>query len=125
MLDFLKENKMLAGILIGAVLLVGGYFAFFSGGGSSALLSASSGTAATSQISKELLATIGNLKAITLDTKLFEDEAFISLVDFHVDIPLQPVGRDNPFGQLNGGSRPTSAAGAGIPGTGMVPTTGR
>lgn len=116
MMDFLKENKILAGILVGAVLLVGGYFAFFSGGGSSALLSSSSGTAPNSQVSKELLATIGNLKGITLDTKLFEDEAFTSLVDFHVDIPLQPVGRDNPFQQLNNGSRPTSATGAGIPG---------
>lgn len=123
MMDFLKENKMLAGILIGAVLLVGGYFAFFSGGGSSTLLSSSSGTTGTLQVSKELLAIIGDLKGITLDIELFEDDAFTSLVDFHVDIPLQPVGRDNPFEQLNGGTRPTSAAGTGIPGS--VPTTGR
>lgn len=125
MMDFLKENKMLAGILIAAVLLVGGYFAFFSGAGSSALLSSSSGTAATSQVSKELLVTIGNLKGISLDNKLFVDEAFTSLVDFHVDIPLQPVGRDNPFQPLDGGVRPTSATGTGIPGTVMVPTTRR
>lgn len=116
MIDFLKENKMLAGILIGGVLLVGGYFAFFSGGGSSALLTPTSGTTPSSQVSKELLATIANLKSITLDTQLFTDEAFISLVDFHVEIPLQPVGRDNPFKPLQGGVR--SAGSAGIPGIG-------
>ncbi len=113
MIDFLKENKMLAGILIGGVVLVGGYFAFFSGGGSSTLLTASSGTQ-TSQVSKELLATIGDLKSITLDTSIFTDTAFLSLVDFHVDIPLQPVGRSNPFSPLIGGVRTSGPVG--IPG---------
>ena len=116
MMDFLKENKMLAGILIGAVLLVGGYFAFFSGSGSAALLTSTSTATPTSQVSKELLATIGDLKAITLDNSIFSDAAYTSLVDFHIDIPLQPFGRTNPFAPLVGGARTTGAA-AGIPGT--------
>ena len=118
MTDFLKENKILAGILVVAVLLAGGYFAFFSGSGSSALLTSSTGTTQTSRVSKELLATIGNLKNINLevDSKLFTDPAFLSLVDFHVDIPLQPVGRDNPFAPLIGGVRPTTGVSVGIPG---------
>jgi hypothetical protein len=114
MMDFLRENKMLALILIAAVLFVGGYFAFFSGSGSSALLSSSSGTSPTSQVSTELLATISDLKGITLNNKLFTDDAFVSLVDFHVDIPLQPVGRSNPFAPLIGGVR--ADAQVGIPG---------
>ena len=115
MMDFIKENKTLAIILLVAVLLTGGYFAFFSGGGSSALLTSSGATTSTSQVSRELLATIGDLRGINLDTKIFTDDAYTSLVDFHVDIPLQPVGRQNPFQPLQGGNRPTGAA-TGIPG---------
>lgn len=114
MMDLLKENKMLAGIVIGAIVLVGAYFAFFSGSGSSTLLSSNSGSSETSKISQELLVTIGDLKAINLDTKIFSDPAYQSLVDFHVDIPLQPIGRDNPFAPLVGGTR--SDAPSGIPG---------
>lgn len=115
MMDFLKENKMLAGVLVVTVLFVGGYFGFFSGSGSSALLTTTSADTEASKVSTELLATIGDLKGITLDTKLFSDPAYTSLVDFHVDIPLQPLGRNNPFSPLSGGTRSTGTD-TGIPG---------
>jgi hypothetical protein len=99
MLDYLKENKGLAAIVILVVLGVGGYFAYRSSS-SDALLSSSSTATETSQVSRELLLTISDLKTITLDNSIFTDEAFVSLVDFRVDIPLQPVGRDNPFAPL-------------------------
>jgi hypothetical protein len=102
MLDYLKENKGLAAIVIIAVLGVGGYFAYKSS--SSDALLTSAGPTATSQVSRELLLTIGDLKTITL---VFSDQAFRSLVDFRVEIPLQPVGRDNPFAPLTPqGTRP-------------------
>ncbi len=109
-MDFLKENKVLAGIIgaiLAATLL---YFAFFSGSGSSTLL-VSTAQVGNSQVSKELLSTLGDLKSIKLDNTIFNDAAYMSLVDFHVDIPLQPIGRGNPFEELpssiNGGTAGT------------------
>lgn len=104
MLDYLKENKGLAAIVIIVVLGVAGYFAYRSSD-NTALLSSTGMATPTSQISRELLLTIGDLKTITLDNSIFADAAFMSLVDFRVDIPLQPVGRDNPFAPLSGGTR--------------------
>lgn len=99
MLDYLKENKSLAAVVIIVVLGVGGYFAYRSSS-NEALLSSTGTATETSQVSRELLLTISDLKTITLDNSIFTDEAFVSLVDFRVDIPLQPVGRDNPFAPL-------------------------
>lgn len=101
MLDYFKENKGLAAIVIVAVLGVGGYFAYRSSD-TGALLTASGATSTpTSKVSRELLLTLGDLRSITLDNSLFTDAAFTSLVDFRVDIPLQPVGRTNPFAPLS------------------------
>lgn len=101
MLDYFKENKGLATIVIVSVLGVGGYFAYRSGSATDALLTASGATSTpTSRVSRELLLTLGDLRSITLDNSLFTDAAFTSLVDFRVDIPLQPVGRTNPFAPL-------------------------
>lgn len=100
MLDYLKENKGLAGILIVVVVGVGGYFAYKSGG-SGELLSSTATSTPTSKVSRELLLTLSDLKSITLDSSIFQDAAFMSLVDFRVDIPLMPVGRENPFAPLS------------------------
>ncbi len=101
MLDYVKENKGLAAIVIIVVLGVGGYFAYNSGSSTQPLSSTSSTSTPTSKVSRELLLTLSDLRSITLDNSIFSDAAFTSLVDFRVDIPLQPVGRQNPFERLS------------------------
>jgi hypothetical protein len=51
----------------------------------------------TSRISRDLIVTLSNLNTIRLDDSIFTDPVFLSLSDFGVQIPLQPVGRRNPF----------------------------
>jgi hypothetical protein len=104
MLDYLKENKLLAGISILVILGVGGYFAY-NAGGDPALLTSTETASATSEVSRELLSTLSDLRTISLDESVFSDPAFVSLVDFRVAIPLEPIGRENPFAPLIDGIR--------------------
>lgn len=100
MTDFIKENKLFAGLIIGIILIVGAYFAYNSGQTDDLLVSTETNSE-TAAISRELLTTLASLKALTLDTSVFQDQVYVSLVDFGIEIPLQPVGRDNPFAPLS------------------------
>ena len=97
MLQFLKENKMLT--FGGTVVIFGAlvYFMFFSGPGEEAGVAAQN---ETPNISRELIITLSNLSIIRLDDSIFTDPVFLSLSDFGVQIPLQNVGRRNPFAPL-------------------------
>jgi len=94
MMQFLKENKMLT--LGGVVVLVGAlvYFMFFSDSVDNPGVTAGTETAA---VSRDLVITLSNLNTIKLDASIFTDPVFTSLSDFGVQIPLQNVGRRNPF----------------------------
>src|SRR5579859_7997317 len=93
MMNFLNKNKMFIGV--GLVLILGAiyYFMNFSGGSSAPALTQSS----DSVVSQDLLATLQNLHTIKLDNSIFTDPVFVSLTDFGVTIPPEPVGRPNPF----------------------------
>lgn len=93
-MQFLKQNTLAIGGGIVLLLAVGVYFMYFSGGGSSAPLTT---TDEVSPVSKNILVTIQNLHTIKLDNTIFTDPSFVSLTDFGVTIPPQPVGRRNPF----------------------------
>jgi len=70
------------------------YFMFFSGpSGDPAVV----GQDETNSVSRELVITLSNLNTIRLDDSIFKDPVFLSLSDFGVQIPLQNVGRRNPF----------------------------
>ena len=72
----------------------------------------SSADSGAASVSKELLVTLTNLRTIRLDDSIFSDPSFISLADYGVTIPPQPVGRRNPFAPLPmfspGGASPGS-----------------
>jgi len=110
MIDFIKQNKVFVGIIFAVVVLVGGYFIYGAGGTpSEGSALTSTGVSETSKVSRELLATLSNLKSISLDSSIFTDSVFLSLTDFGTVIPVQPVGRDNPFARLSpSGVRATS-----------------
>jgi hypothetical protein len=104
-MDFLKQNKTM---IIGAVVLLLGayvYFTYFSGPPSSPTLTASD---ASITLSQNLLVTLQNLHTIQLDDSIFSEPAFISLNDFGVTIPLQSVGRSDPFLPLGSSATPAS-----------------
>lgn len=91
-MDFLKNNKILTGVLVLAVFGVL-YFALYSYQSTPALTASDQ----VSPVSQQLLVTLSNLHTIRLDGSIFADPAFQSLTDFGVVIPSQPAGRRNPF----------------------------
>jgi len=114
-----NKNVLLAGVII--VLLVGAYFVFFKSEeptGDDALLETSGpllggvpvpgsemgGVAAGADLLPFLL----QLNSLKLDGSLFKDPVFLSLEDYTVIIPEQPVGRPNPFEPLGKGTTPVS-----------------
>lgn len=40
------------------------------------------------------------LQAVTLDSSLFTSAAYRGLIDFSVEVPVQPMGRKNPFNPI-------------------------
>lgn len=94
-MKFLKDNK--TPILIAGAIVLGlyAYFAFFRSAPSEDLLVSDSDQ--VSETSKELLATLANLKTIKLDDSIFSDPVFLSLTNFGVQLPPENVGRRNPF----------------------------
>ncbi len=100
-MQFLIDNKIGVGIAAGVLILVAAYLAFFRGGNEALLESSTT----VSPVSRELLVTLGDLRTVVLDDVVFTSQQFGSLVDFGVEIPLQPVGRTNPFEPLGGGKQ--------------------
>ena len=94
MTQFLRENKLLT---FGGVAVIIAALMYFMFAGSSEAPGVVSQNEATTNISRELVITLSNLNTIRLDDSIFEDPVFLSLTDFGVQIPLQNVGRRNPF----------------------------
>ncbi len=55
---------------------------------------------ASSQIGRDFIVLLAELKAIKLDETFFADPIFLSLHDSTVTIAPQPVGRRNPFAPI-------------------------
>jgi hypothetical protein len=49
------------------------------------------------EINNDLIGLLLELRVLTLDQSLFDDERFKSLSDFSVTLQPQPIGRRNPF----------------------------
>ncbi len=105
-MNFIRNNMF--AVVVFALIIAGlaGYELYFAPPPSGdALSSGSSGPVSGSQ----LLASLSNLQSVTLDPSVFSDPIFVSLVDYGISIPHEPVGRPNPFAPLSSG--PGAAAG--------------
>ena len=105
MLALLKKNIVVIGVIAAAVAVL--YFFYSSSGGGATLTSSAE---VESPVSREILATLGNLRTIKLDNSLFQDPLFLSLSDFGVTIPPAAAGRRNPFAPVGQGATATPAA---------------
>lgn len=94
-MDFLKKNKTLTGVLILGAFFVVAMFLYSSTNNASS--SAVDAGVIESDTTQPLIEALASLSAIRLDGAIFSDPVFVSLTDFGVVIPLQPVGRRNPF----------------------------
>ncbi len=95
-MSFFKKNKLT--ILIGVLLLLGvyAYFNLFGGDDEGVPVVTSSG-GEEAPVSQDLLISLTTLNIITLNEAIFQNEIFLSLSDFGVQIPEEVVGRRNPF----------------------------
>lgn len=114
-MNFILKNRTMLMGLAAVVLAIGGYY-MFSGGSSDGEALLTTGSAGDAQ-SEQLLQALSDLQTVTLDSSTFEDEVFLSLNDFGVSIPLQFVGRRNPFAPV-GGAGNTSTSSVRLPGGG-------
>lgn len=95
----LKDKKTIIYGTILTVLLIVAYFVMFAGGGDGDVVTVASQDP-TFAVSEDLIKTLSSLNTIKLDESIFSDPAFVSLSDFGVAIPSQPIGRRNPFAPL-------------------------
>jgi len=104
-MNFISNNKNVAGG-VALILIIGSlYYMFFSGGSSSPALTS---TDQNSPVSQDLLNTLQRLHTIKLDSSVFSNPVFVSLTDFGVTIPPENVGRRNPFVPLTGVTKSSS-----------------
>jgi hypothetical protein len=62
---------------------------------------------AASALNAEATLVLGKIEALQLDGSILTDPAFLSLIDFSVEIEAQPKGRPNPFAPIPGAARPS------------------
>ncbi len=103
----LLQNKTISAVLVIAVVAGLGYYVYSSSGGASVLLTAET---ELSPVSQSILLSLGQLRTLSLDPKLFKDPVFLSLTDFGVEIPPQAAGRRNPFAPVGADSARPAAA---------------
>ena len=116
MLDTIMHNKIaVAGLVI--VVAVGAWY--FLGGDSGTPeegLVTETFTSPASEADRDLVATLLELRSVSLDGAVFSDPIFRSLKDFGSEIIPEPVGRPNPFAPLPGAPAAAgAAAGAAVP----------
>ncbi len=62
------------------------------------------------EVEGQILTQIMEISSIKMDTSFFQSPVFKSLTDFSQEIPLQEVGRLDPFAPVDTGKRATSTA---------------
>lgn len=79
------------------------YFYFAGGEAPAATLLTGTGSGGVGAVELSLL---NQMKSLQIDTSLFKDPAYVSLIDYSVAITPQNVGRPNPFAPITGVPNP-------------------
>ena len=89
-------------LVVGLAAFVGivGWYVLKGSPASESLLVTENVAGAPNEEERDLVATLLQLKAVSLDGTIFSDPAFQSLVDYGIEIVPEPVGRANPFAPL-------------------------
>ena len=113
MKNLLRSKTTIATIVI-VIILVVVYF-YYQGGSSSSSGSLLSSPTSDQAVGSAELALLNQIKSLKIDTSLFQDPVYQSLVDYSVPIPPENVGRPNPFAPYPGEvvTSPTASAASG------------
>jgi hypothetical protein len=92
-------------VVVGVVVAGGVWFGLSSSPASNSVLTTTdvnNGSAAD----QDLVNTLLQLRAVSLNGAIFTNVAFMGLQDFSTHIVQEPVGRDDPFAPLDGSGSP-------------------
>lgn len=107
---FQKYKKIILVILVLGISFVI-YSAYFGGTpeGEELLVSSNSNTSVQTQIvGNEIVAALNQIQTLKLNRDIFEDPVFRSLVDRNIPIPVEPVGKTNPFAAIGADFAPAT-----------------
>ena len=103
-MDALKTTlSKFKNVIIGALVVVGLMFAYnifvlqpkkAENAGS---LRSENKNAVSTEIGREIVATLNRLKSLNIDPEFFQEDAFVQLIDFSVDLEDKEIGKQNPF----------------------------
>ena len=106
MLDFIRHNKILV-VVLGLIVGAGAWYGLSGSSSPNTLLVTEPLSGSENAAEKDLVATLLQLRSVSLEGTIFGDPSFLSLQDFGSQIVPEPVGRPNPFAPLSI-SNPTS-----------------
>jgi hypothetical protein len=101
MMDYISNHKLIA--LLVLVVLVGAAWWEFTGSSPAPILSTTTAGGTNSQDS-QIVSTLLQLQAVTLNGTILSDPGFSSLQDFTTQIVSVPLGRPDPFAPVSPGT---------------------
>jgi len=103
-MDALKTTvSKFKNVIIGAIVLVGLMFAYNifvlqpQKNSNSGSLRSENKSIVSSELGREIVSTLNRLKSLNIDPEFFQEDAFVQLIDFSVDIESKDIGKLNPF----------------------------
>ena len=88
-------------VLVGIIVAGGVWFGLSSSSTPSSVLTTTD-VGGTSSADQDLVNTLLQLRAVSLNGAIFTNVAFMGLQDFSTHIVQEPVGRDDPFAPMDG-----------------------
>lgn len=101
-----SKNAILAIVIV--VIVAGAVYFYFQGRGGPAS-GAIEVVDQTASVGSDVDFLLNQIQELHIDTTLFDDPAYETLVDHEVPVPEQNVGRPNPFAPIPGVSTTTGA----------------
>lgn len=95
--ELMKKNQKVVIAVVVALILFSVYNTFFKPAVVDETITGESKEIINSEVGREIINTLNQLKAINIDTDIFDDPLFENLYDFSRPLPKQPVGKTNPF----------------------------
>lgn len=87
-------------IIVGGVVVAGGIWFSMSSAPSSGSVITTTDVSSSDAADQDLVNTLLQLRAVSLDGSIFTNVAYMGLQDFSTHIVQEPVGRDDPFAPI-------------------------
>lgn len=98
-----KKSIIIVVVIIILALIAYFYFSGTPSDSSSSTLDMQSPESKDAEVAgARVLSLLNQINSLKIDTAIFNDPTYKSLVDYSVEIPEQNVGRPNPFAPLSG-----------------------